>query len=110
MTDRAGGTTLAQLPKHVISLWNRYDFTPAWGIGLGIVHQSEMFAAADNLVELPEFTRVDAGIFYTPSERLRMQVNLENLLDERYYPNAHNNNNITPGSPPAIRASVTASF
>jgi catecholate siderophore receptor len=39
-----------------------------------------------------------------------MQVNVENLLDERYYPNAHNNNNITPGSPPAIRASVTASF
>jgi catecholate siderophore receptor len=110
LTDRAGGTTLAQLPKHVASLWNRYDITPAWGVGLGVVYQTEMFAASDNLVELPEFTRVDAGVFYTPSERLRMQVNVENLLDERYYPNAHNNNNITPGSPPAIRASVTASF
>jgi catecholate siderophore receptor len=110
LTDRAGGTTLAQLPKHVASLWNRYDITSAWGVGLGVVYQTEMFAASDNLVELPEFTRVDAGVFYTPSERLRMQVNVENLLDERYYPNAHNNNNITPGSPPAIRASVTASF
>ena len=110
LTDRLGGTTLAQLPKHVASLWNRYDFTPAWGVGLGVVHQSEMFAAADNLVELPGFTRVDAGVFYTPNERLRMQVNVENLLDEEYYPNAHNNNNITPGSPPAVRASVTASF
>ena len=110
LTERAGGTTLAQLPKHVASLWNRYDFTPAWGVGLGVVYQTEMFAASDNLVELPEFTRVDAGVFYTPNERLRMQLNVENLLDERYYPNAHNNNNITPGSPPAIRASVTASF
>jgi catecholate siderophore receptor len=110
LTDRAGGTTLAQLPKHVASMWNRYDITAAWGVGLGVVYQTEMFAASDNLVELPEFTRVDAGVFYTPSERLRMQVNVENLLDERYYPNAHNNNNITPGSPPAIRASVTASF
>ena len=110
LTDRAGGTALAQLPKHVASLWNRYDFTPAWGVGLGIVYQTEMFAAADNLVELPAFTRLDAGVFYTPNERLRMQVNIENLLDERYYPNAHNNNNITPGSPPALRASVTASF
>ena len=110
LTDRAGGTTLAQLPKHVASLWNRYDITPAWGVGLGVVYQTEMFAGSDNLVELPEFTRVDAGVFYTPNERLRMQVNVENLLDERYYPNAHNNNNITPGSPPAIRASVTASF
>jgi catecholate siderophore receptor len=110
LTDRAGGTTLAQLPKHVASMWNRYDITPAWGVGLGVVYQTEMFAASDNLVELPEFTRVDAGVFYTPSERLRMQVNVENLLDERYYPNAHNNNNITPGSPPAVRATVTASF
>jgi catecholate siderophore receptor len=110
LTDRAGGTTLAQLPKHVASMWNRYDITAAWGVGLGVVYQTEMFAASDNLVELPEFTRVDAGVFYTPSERLRMQVNVENLLDERYYPNAHNNNNITPGSPPAVRATVTASF
>jgi catecholate siderophore receptor len=110
LTDRAGGTTLAQLPKHVASMWNRYDITPAWGVGLGVVYQTEMFAASDNLEKLPEYTRVDAGVFYTPSERLRMQVNVENLLDERYYPNAHNNNNITPGSPPAVRATVTASF
>ncbi|HEU4516636.1 MAG TPA: TonB-dependent siderophore receptor [Steroidobacteraceae bacterium] len=110
LTDRLGGTTLAQLPKHVASLWNRYDFTPAWGVGLGVVYQTEMFAAADNLVELPGFTRVDAGVFYTPNERLRMQLNVENLFDEEYYPNAHNNNNITPGSPPAVRASVIASF
>ena len=110
LTDRLGGTTLAQLPKHVASLWNRYDFSTSWGVGLGVVYQTEMFAAADNAVELPGFTRVDAGVYYTPNERLRMQLNVENLLDERYYPNAHNNNNITPGSPPAVRATVTASF
>jgi len=61
-------------------------------------------------VTLPGFTRVDAGVYYTLNERLRMQVNVENLLDERYYPNAHNNNNITPGSPLAVRVGVTANF
>jgi catecholate siderophore receptor len=53
---------------------------------------------------------VDAAVFYAPSERLRMQLNLENLLDEKYYPNAHNNNNITPGSPLALRVGVVANF
>ena len=110
LTRNLGGTRLAQLPKHVATLWNRYDFSPKFGVGLGVIHQTEMFAAADNLMELPGFTRVDAGVYYTPNERLRMQLNVENILDERYYPNAHNNNNITPGSPPAVRASVTASF
>jgi catecholate siderophore receptor len=110
MGDALAGLKLAQLPEHVASLWNRYDFTPAWGVGLGLIYQSDMYAAADNLVTLPGFTRVDAGLFWTPSERLRVQLNVENLLDERYYPNAHNNNNITPGSPLAVRAGVTATF
>jgi catecholate siderophore receptor len=110
LTEDLGGTRLAQLPKHVATLWNRYDFSSTFGVGLGVIYQTEMFAAADNLVELPEFTRVDAGVYYTPNERLRMQLNVENVFDETYYPNAHSNNNITPGSPPAIRASVTASF
>ncbi|MGH8131371.1 MAG: TonB-dependent receptor [Steroidobacteraceae bacterium] len=110
LTEVLGGTRLAQLPKHVASLWNKYDLTPAWGVGLGLIHQTEMFAAADNAVTLPEFTRVDAAVYFTPSERMRMQLNVENLLDEKYYPNAHNNNNISPGSPRALRAGVTVRF
>ena len=110
LTERQGGTRLAQLPRHVASLWNRYDLTPAWGVGLGVIYQSEMSAAADNLVTLPGFTRVDAAVFYAPTERLRLQVNVENLLDEGYYPYAHSNNNITPGSPLAVRFGVTANF
>ena len=110
LTAALGGTRLAQLPKHVASLWNRYDLTAAWGFGLGVVHQTEMFAAADNAVTLPEFTRVDAAVFFSPNDRLRMQLNVENLLDEQYYPNAHHNNNITPGSPLALRVGVTARF
>jgi catecholate siderophore receptor len=53
---------------------------------------------------------VDAAVYFSPNERLRMQLNVENLLDEGYYPNAHNNNNITPGSPLAVRVGVTANF
>ena len=28
---------LAELPKNTFSLWNRYDFTPMWGVRLGVV-------------------------------------------------------------------------
>jgi catecholate siderophore receptor len=108
--ERLGGTNLANLPRNVASLWNRYDLTRAWGFGLGVTYQSEMYASSDNLVTLPDFTRVDAAVFFAPIERLRLQLNLENLFDETYYPYAHNNNNITPGSPLAVRVGVTASF
>ena len=56
--------------------------TDRWAAALGIVHRSEMFAAADNGVTLPEFTRVDGGIFFDVNARLRAQVNVENLTDE----------------------------
>ncbi len=34
---------------------------------------------------------------------VRLQANLENVLDERYFLNADGNNNISPGSPRAGR-------
>lgn len=110
LTDRLGGARLAQLPEHVISLWNKYQITPNWGVGLGVVYQSDMFAAADNAVTLSGFTRVDAAAFFKLNDRFRAQVNIENLLDREYYANADSNNNITPGSPLAVRVGLTASF
>ena len=77
---------------------------------MGVIYQAEMFAAADNLVTLPDFTRVDAGVFFTPNDHWRFQLNVENLLDEKYYANANSNNNISPGSPLAVRASITSRF
>jgi catecholate siderophore receptor len=41
---------------------------------------------------------------------MQVQLNVENLFDEEYYPNAHNNNNISPGAPLGVRVGVTASF
>lgn len=97
---------LAQLPHHQASLWNRYDFNPAVGVGLGVVHQSRQYASISNSVALPAFTRVDAALFYTLNDRIEMQVNVENLLDETYFSSAHNDNNIMPGAP--INARFTA--
>ena len=110
LTEALGGTKLAQLPRHVASLWNKLDMTPRWSAGLGVIHQTRMYAATNNAVTLPGFTRVDAALYFTASDRLRLQLNVENLLDDRYYPNAHNNNNISPGSPLAVRVGVTANF
>jgi catecholate siderophore receptor len=101
------GASLAQLPKHSLSLWGKYEFAPRWAAALGVVRRGELFASTDNAVVLPEFTRVDAGLFYDVSRRVRAQVNVENLFDVDYFASAHNNNNITPGSPRAIRFAVT---
>jgi catecholate siderophore receptor len=49
-------------------------------------------------------------MFFAVSEKLRTQVNIENLLDQGYFLNADNNNNITPGGPRSVRVSVSTRF
>ncbi len=104
------GATLAQLPQKTFSLWNRYDFTEMWGVGLGVYNRSDMYTSTDNTVVLDGYTRVDGAVYLTLNKNLRAQLNVENLLDEEYFVNAHTNNNITPGSPRAFRVGLTANF
>jgi catecholate siderophore receptor len=108
-TVRAGAR-LAQVPRHSFSLWNRVDVSPMWGAGVGIISRSDSFVATDNTVTLPGFTRVDGGVFFTLSPSLRAHVNVENVFNTRYYWSAHNNNNIAPGSPRALRVTLTTLF
>ncbi len=104
---------LAQVPEHQFALWNRYDLSPQVGAGLGVIHQTSQFAAirtAATTTRLPGFTRIDAALFFRPDERLEFQVNVENLLDETYFADAHNNNNISPGAPVNARFTARARF
>lgn len=112
------GTDVALVPRHSFSLWNKYDFNDVWGAAIGIVSRSDMYAQTPvvgsasvlSSVTLPGYTRLDGAIFAQLDKNLRLQLNIENLLNKEYFLYAHNNNNITPGSPVAARLSVIANF
>ncbi len=104
------GTVLAQLPKHSLGLWNRYDFSPRWGVGLGAIYRDRSFASTSNAVTLKSYTRWDGALYYTHSERIQAQLNVENLLDKRYFPSAHSDSNITPGAPRGAYLSLSLKF
>jgi catecholate siderophore receptor len=109
-SQAALGAKVPLVPRNTLSLWNKYQFHRLLGLGVGAVYQDRMFAATDNAVTLPSFTRFDAAAFFTLSRELRAQVNVENVFDERYFITSHSNNNISPGSPRAVRVSMTAGF
>ena len=104
------GNRLAQLPEHSASLWNRYDFNQAFGIGLGIIHRGSIFANVDNTVTLPSFTRFDAALYWTLNPAMQLQLNVENLGNKRYFASAHSNNNISPGTPRSAWVSLNFHF
>ena len=98
------------LQYHSFSVWNHYQFHPRAAAALGLIHRGDTFAAIDNTVTLPGYTRADAAAFFTVNGRLRLQANVENLFDARYYVNADNNTNISPGFPRTVRIGVRTTF
>ncbi|MGH1570061.1 TonB-dependent receptor [Methylobacterium sp. P31] len=104
------GNKVGLVPFNAFTLWNKFDVTRDFSVGIGVLNYSHTFAASDNTVRLPGYTRVDLGLFYQINESVRAQVNIENLFDRRYISTADNNNNITPGAPRTIRAQIIARF
>jgi catecholate siderophore receptor len=107
------GAELGQTPKHTLSLWNRYDFNNMWGAAIGVVSRSDMYAVSPTATQstaLAGYTRLDAAVFAKFNKNTRLQVNIENLINKEYALYAHNNNNITPGSPISGRATLIYDF
>jgi len=104
---------LAQVPQHQVALWNRYDISRRVGFGVGVVNQSSQFAAirtSPTTTRLPAFTRVDAAVFVKATQRIDLQVNVENLFDTTYFSDAQNNNNISTGAPVNARFTARVKF
>ena len=107
------GTPLPNLPRDTFSLWNRYQFLPDWGAGIGIVHHTPMFAALQpvtNLVRLPAFTTVDAALYWKIMPNLNAQLNVTNIFNAKYIQSADSNDNLTPGAPTSVTLSITSRF
>ncbi|MDA5193122.1 TonB-dependent receptor [Govanella unica] len=104
------GAKLANLPKHSVALWNRYNILPQVGAGVGVIYQSKRYTTTDNTVVMPDFLRVDAALYYDINDMVSAQLNVENLFNERYYVNANSNTNIMPGSPRAFRLGLSGRF
>jgi catecholate siderophore receptor len=109
-TSARAGAQVPQVPHHNFAIWNNYQILPRLGAGLGIIRRSDMFAAVDNTVTLPGYTRADLAVFVPVSEKMRLQANVENVSNRIYYVNADNNTNISPGAPRALRIGLTTRF
>ncbi|MBI2408685.1 MAG: TonB-dependent siderophore receptor [Gemmatimonadetes bacterium] len=101
------GATVPLVPAQSFSLWNRVQVGPRLAAALGVVRQERMYAAIDNKVMLPSFTRLDGALFVPMGQRLLLQVNVENVANVRYVASANGNNNLQPGTPRSLRASLT---
>ena len=102
----AGDCEVPLVPRHTFSLWNRYDVSRSLGLGLGVIARSKSFTSIGNTVKLPGYARVDGAAFYKVARGVEAQVNLENIFGADYFPTANGDNNISPGAPRTLRATL----
>ena len=70
----------------------------------------EMAFFSDQSFKLPSYTTVQIAGNYTISETLKLRAEINNLLDEEYYPNSFADTWVQPGTPRNISLSLAYSF
>jgi iron complex outermembrane receptor protein len=87
--DGLEGNELRNAPHNTLSVQTRYDIGsgPLRGLGLGgtVEYVDARYGDDANTFELPGHTRVDVGAFYPLSERMQLDLLLNNVLDEDMY-------------------------
>ncbi len=108
--ETGGGDEPRELPENMASIWGVYQLNSQWGFGLGATYQDESLITDGGTAVLPSYTRVDAAVYYELSNNLRMQLNVENLFDERYFPTSHSTHQATVGEELNARLTISGSF
>jgi catecholate siderophore receptor len=120
--ETAMGGEPREIPESTYSIWTTYDISPNFGWALGVIHQGESFVSDDDAINqdkkgiddpievLPAYTRVDAAIYYSIANDLKLQLNIENLSDEVYFPHSHSTHQVAVGESRNARLSLSKTF
>lgn len=107
------GQRQRNVPLHQSSVWSRYnliaDECQTLGVGLGFVYVGERMANLAANVQLPPYTRWDAGVFYRRGT-LHADAYVANLFDIDYAASSSNELRVFPGAPFDLRAQVGWAF
>ena len=109
------GNRLANAPEHNGSVWSTYDFVGLLHgliVGGGIIYVGEREANDSNTFQLPGYTRWDANVAYRfgHDQRWHLQLNVQNLTDERYYDSGGSFVPMYPGAPRTVTGRLGVRF
>ncbi len=114
--DRVG-TRVAGHAKHVTNGWLNYNFAQTsalngFGVSLGYQYQVDRSTwawAADNQSDLPDYFRLDGALSWK-NNNFRVQLNINNILDEYLYSGANYGSYLYWQSEPGINGRITVAY
>jgi len=105
------GTRLANVPRHSFNLLDTYEFAEGplagLGVGMGVKYVGDRKGGATSTAfDMDAYTTVDLLAYYPLTERVRLNLNLNNLFDEEYEERAWGNIWAYPGAPRTLQAGI----
>ena len=105
--ETSSGGIPREIPEHTLSAYVTYQMNDqlSWALGLTQQGESKIKDNTPGLV-LPEYTRVDLAAYYQVAKNLSVQMNVENLMDELYFPHSHSTHQASVGESLNTRVSM----
>ncbi len=103
-------------PRWSGNLWAKYDFKrtsflPGVSLGMGVQYSGDKLGWYDRDLVLPDYTVVEAAVYYKPSKsNLEFTLKLNNLFDTTYWTGALNNTRLFPGAPQNFMLTTSYKF
>lgn len=97
------------MPRHTFNLWTTYDVTPAFVVGAGINAMSSIESSQG--VRGPGYATIDAMLSYQATDNLKLQLNVDNLTNRKYYARVGSLNTFNiPGKERTLKANISYRF
>lgn len=111
------GTRMAGHAKHITNGWLNYKFNKnstlkGFGVSLGYqysIDRSSWTWDADNNTELPNYFRLDGGVHWK-NNKLRVALNVNNLLNKHLYSGANYGSYLYWQSEPGINGRISLTY
>ena len=87
--DSNEGNQVQNVAKNSATLWTTYQVLPQLTLGAGAVAMDKVYANAANTKYVPGYVRYDAMARYNVNKNVDLQLNVNNLSDERYFTKAY---------------------
>jgi catecholate siderophore receptor len=108
------GKAMPNLAPNAVNLWAEYYLSGAWEVGLGGNYLDGRFADSAQTARVPAYIVANAMTSYRLGHGLRIQLNLNNLFDKRYYDGVYytsvSENHVVPGPGRTLKVTLKASF
>ena len=106
------GTQKANAPKHLSNLWLKYNINKGdlagLGFGAGLNYSAKRNTEVLTL-QLPAYATVDIAAYYNFNS-MRLAMNLNNLINQKYWMAGYHYTRIFPGEPRNVMFSLSKMF